>query len=482
MISSKQRKILAFPYSQYDAIICDGAVRSGKTSIMMVAFVDWAMREFSGQRFGICGKTVDSAVKNIVVPYISMSYAKERYTMRWRRADKVLEVRRGYTTNYFEVFGGKDESSYALIQGRTLAGVILDEVALMPRSFVEQALTRCSVDGAKVWFSCNPESPQHWFYLEWITRHKERNTLYLHFEMRDNPSLSEKTLARYESMFSGVFYDRYIRGLWVVAEGLVYQFGEENITDEIPESGEYYISIDYGTLNPFSAGLWCVNEDKAVRVAEYYYSGRDMKVQKTDEEYCDEVEKLAGDRYIRAVIVDPSAASFITALRRRSGFSVRKANNDVLDGIRVTGRLLKNGKLKVHRSCKDAIREFGLYRWDDEKNSDQVIKENDHCLTGDTLVDTVNGQFHIKDLVGKTGEVYCTDGDSVKVSTFHDVRMTQKCADVYEIKLNNGKTVKATAEHPILTKRGWVAVKDLRGDDEIACIGGNENESRVFSG
>ena len=198
--------------------------------------------------------------------------------------------------------------------------------------------------------------------------------------MRDNPSLSEKTLSRYESMFSGVFYDRYIRGLWVVAEGLVYQFGEENITDEIPESGDYYISIDYGTLNPFSAGLWCVNEDKAVRVAEYYYSGRDMKVQKTDEEYCDEVEKLAGDRYIRAVIVDPSAASFITALRRRSGFSVRKANNDVLDGIRVTGRLLKNGKLKVHRSCKDAIREFGLYRWDDEKNSDQVIKESDHAM------------------------------------------------------------------------------------------------------
>ena len=144
MISPKQRKILAFPYSKYDALICDGAVRSGKTSLMAVAFIDWAMREFSGQRFGLCGKTVDSCSKNLVVPYISLSYAKERYTMRWRRADKVLEVRRGAVTNYFEVFGGKDESSFALIQGRTLAGVLLDEVALMPRSFVEQALTRCS--------------------------------------------------------------------------------------------------------------------------------------------------------------------------------------------------------------------------------------------------------------------------------------------------------------------------------------------------
>ena len=129
MISPKQRKILAFPYSRYDAIICDGAVRSGKTSIMMWAFVDWAMRQFSGQRFGICGKTVDSASKNIVVPFISMNLAKERYTLRWRRADKVLEVRRGAVTNYFEVFGGKDESSFTLIQGRTLAGVLLDEVA-----------------------------------------------------------------------------------------------------------------------------------------------------------------------------------------------------------------------------------------------------------------------------------------------------------------------------------------------------------------
>ena len=125
--------------------------------------------------------------------------------MRWRRADKVLEVCRGAVTNYFEVFGGKDESSFALIQGRTLAGVLLDEVALMPRSFVEQALTRCSVDGAKLWFSCNPESPQHWFYTEWIRRHRERNALYLHFEMADNPGLSAKTIERYQSMFTGVF-------------------------------------------------------------------------------------------------------------------------------------------------------------------------------------------------------------------------------------------------------------------------------------
>lgn len=380
MISPKQAKILSFPYSKYDALICDGAVRSGKTSIMMWAFVRWAMENFSGQRFGVCGRTVDSCTKNIIVPFTAMSLAKESYIIRWRRGDKVMEVRRGAVTNYFEVFGGKDESSYTLIQGRTLAGVLLDEVVLMPRSFVEQALTRCSVDGAKLWFSCNPGSPQHWFYLEWIKRHKERNALYLHFEMTDNPGLSEKTLERYQNMFTGVFYDRYIRGLWVLAEGLVYDFGEENIVDKVPESGEYYISCDYGTLNPFSAGLWCWDGETATRIREYYYSGRAENRNKTDEEYYTELEKLAGELPVISIIVDPSAASFIEVIKRHEKFKVRKAVNDVLPGIATTARYLRSGALKIHRSCEDAIREFGLYRWDEKYTEDRPIKENDHAM------------------------------------------------------------------------------------------------------
>lgn len=379
MISQKQLKILAFPYTHYDALICDGAVRSGKTSIMMVAFIDWAMREFSGQRFGICGKTVDSATKNIIVPYISMSYAKERYTIRWRRSDKLLEVKRGSVVNWFEVFGGKDESSFMLIQGRTLAGVLLDEVALMPESFVNQALARCSVDGARMWFSCNPDNPNHWFYVNWIKRCSERNALYLHFTMPDNPSLSEKTLARYEAMYTGVFYRRYIMGEWCLAEGLVYDFSEANITDEIPEFADYYISIDYGTLNPFSCGLWAVNGNKAERIKEYYYDGRANYKQLTDEEYCDAVERLTDGYEIKRAVIDPSAASFITALKRRR-FRVQQADNAVLDGIRRTAVYLKNGNIKIHRCCTDAIREFGLYRWDDKKTEDAVVKENDHAM------------------------------------------------------------------------------------------------------
>lgn len=380
MISDKQMKILSFPYSEYDALICDGAVRSGKTSIMMWAFVRWSMEHFTGRSFGICGKTVDSTIKNIIVPFISMRLAKKKYTLRWRRSDKILEVSRGTVKNYFEVFGGKDESSFTLIQGRTLAGVLLDEVALMPRSFVEQALARCSVDGARMWFSCNPDSPRHWFFIEWIKQHDKHNALYLHFEMRDNPGLSEKTIARYENMYTGVFYDRYIRGLWVVAEGLIYNLDDCNIVDTVDENGEYYISCDYGTLNPFSAGLWCWDGKTATRIREYYYSGRDNQASKTDEEYYKELEKLAGDYPIKAVIVDPSAASFIEVIRRHKRFAVKKAVNDVIPGIMTTARYLQDGTIKIHRSCEDAIREFGLYRWDEKAEEDKPIKENDHAM------------------------------------------------------------------------------------------------------
>ena len=393
MISPKQKKILAFPYSPYDALICDGAVRSGKTSIMVVAFIDWAMREFSGQRFGICGKTVKSATENMITPYIAMYYAKKRYTLRWRSSKQILEVRRGRKVNFFEVFGGRDESSFALIQGRTLAGVLLDEVVLMPESFVNQALARCSVEGAKFWFSCNPGNPNHWFKREWIDKREEHNALYLHFEMTDNPSLSKKTLDRYQSMYSGVFYDRYIRGLWVVAEGLVYpMFSKaEHVVDEIPwqalQRGKWYVSVDYGTVNPTAAGLWCLWKGTAYMAQEYYYdsraeaeNGHSKNPRRTDEEHYAELEKLSGDRRIERVIVDPSAASFKETVRRHGKFAVWNADNSVLDGIRLTASLLSAGRILIHRSCKGILSEFGQYRWDMDALEDAVIEEFDHGM------------------------------------------------------------------------------------------------------
>lgn len=380
-ISDKQKKILAFPYSNYDAIICDGAVRSGKTSIETWAFVKWAMERFDNQRFGICGKTVDSAQKNIIVPFISMTLAKEIYTLKWRRADKVLEViSKDGKRNYFEVFGGKDESSFMLIQGRTLAGVLLDEVALMPESFVNQALARCSVDGAKIWFSCNPGSPQHWFYKNWIMRRAERNALYLQFAMTDNPSLSKKTLERYKNMYSGVFYDRYIRGLWVVAEGLVYPMFN-NVVPTVPRKYDtYYIGMDYGILNPTAMllvghcdGVWYV-------VKEFYHSGRETNQQKTDAEYYVDLKQLAGYLTIKRLIVDPSAASFITLVEKEHQFKIWDADNTVIEGIQHVAQCIADKKLMVNDCCKRTIQEFGLYRWDETAPEDKVIKENDHAM------------------------------------------------------------------------------------------------------
>lgn len=388
MISEKQLKILAFPYTAYDALICDGAIRSGKTSIMTVAFVDWAMRNFNHRNFAICGKTVGSAIKNIVVPYLASAYAKGKYNLTFTRSDNKMIVRKGTKENIFYIYGGKDESSYMLIQGITLSGVLLDEVALMTRSFVEQSLARCSVDGSRFWFNCNPASPNHWFYTEWILKTKEKNVLHLHFYLRDNPALSENIIKRYETQYTGVFYKRYILGEWVVAEGLVYQNYNNNINNKLwcgnPDDlqGIWYLSVDYGTINPCSMGLWCVTQNKAIRVKEYYWNSRKEGRQCTDEEYYTELEKLAGNYEIQYVVIDPSAASFIATINRHNKYFVLKAKNDVINGIRVTAQMLESGLAVISDKCCNSVEEFGMYRWDTDSKSDKdtVIKENDHAM------------------------------------------------------------------------------------------------------
>lgn len=387
-LGEKQLQILQFRFSDYSYLICDGAVRSGKTSLMAVGFIDDAMTRFNGRRFGICGKTVDSATKNIVQPYMAMQYAQRSYRIKWSRTDKTMTVSKGGITNVFEVFGGKDESSYALIQGRTLAGCLIDEVVLQPRSFVDQAMIRCSVTGAKVWFSCNPAAPSHWFYTDWILKADkgEINAKHIHFVLRDNPGLSEETIKRYEQSFTGVFYQRYVLGEWVAAEGLVYPFfsaGQDTYLlhgDASHIDGQFYVSIDYGTHNPCSMGLWVIHDGKALRIKESYFDSRAERVQRTDEEHYAELERLTKGYYIQAVVVDPSAASFIETIRRHGKYLVIPADNDVLNGIRCVASLMQAGLVTIHESCTASRREFGLYSWDDKAKEDRVVKENDHAM------------------------------------------------------------------------------------------------------
>lgn len=380
--SEKQKEILRFPYTGKTALICDGAVRSGKTAVMSLSFVLWAMANFNNQNFGICGKTVISAERNVIKPIMGIKYLREHFHIKF--ANHVLTISRGKKTNTFYVFGGKDEASYMLIQGITLAGVLLDEVALMPESFVNQALARCSVNGSRYWFNCNPEGPTHWFYKEWILDpEKKHNAQHLHFQLDDNPSLSEEKKKEYYSNYTGVFFDRYIRGLWVVAEGLIYPDVANGKGIVEPENRQYvkrYISIDYGTLNPFSAGLYGLSKGVWYRYDEYYHSGRETNRQLTDSEYYAELEKLAGKSCVEAVVIDPSAASMIAEIKKHGRFRVIKANNDVVDGIRETAKAFSNGQLKVTKNCSGAITEFSAYRWDDKKQEDKPIKENDHAM------------------------------------------------------------------------------------------------------
>jgi len=364
-------------FREYEGIICDGAVRSGKTVCMADGFFVWSMTQFDGQTFAICGRSISSLRRNLITNLYS--WLGGMFQIKESRSENKLTVRSHNRENVYYLFGGLDESSFKQIQGITLAGALLDEVALMPRSFVEQTCARCSVDGSKIWFNCNPAGPEHWFYKEWILKKEEKRMLHLHFTMADNPGLSASIRRRYESLYTGVFYKRYVLGQWCAAEGLVYGFDpKKHICHSIPSSGRYYISVDYGTLNPFSAGLWCVAEGKAVRIREYYYDGRKTGKTKTDEEYYRELEALAGDLPVESVVVDPSAASFITVVRRHGRFSVRKAKNAVLDGIRLVASLLQSGHLQVSDKCKDSIREFSLYSW--QEQGDRPIKENDHAM------------------------------------------------------------------------------------------------------
>lgn len=369
------------PYKDCDAIICDGAVRSGKTLCMSISFILWSLSAFNGRDFVICGKTVRGVRRNVVSPLLA-TLRELGFGVQEKLSANLIELEYGGVKNRYYLFGGRDESSAALIQGITLAGVLFDEVALMPRSFVEQAIARCSLNGSKFWFNCNPEHPGHWFYREWILKCKEKNALYLHFKMEDNPSLSKKMLERYKSLYSGAFYRRFVEGEWVAAQGAVYPFMTDEMFCEVPwcEFEDYAVSVDYGTVNPASFGLWGLLGGVWYRIDEYYFDSRKEGFQRTDEEHYRELERLCDGKKISAVTVDPSAASFIEVIRRHGKFSVIPARNNVLDGIRQCAAALKEKRIVICRNCADSVREFSLYRWNENSTNDVPIKENDHAM------------------------------------------------------------------------------------------------------
>ncbi len=383
--SEKQKRVLCWWVpggvdARFEAIVCDGAVRSGKTYALGLSFFLWSFTQFRDTSFGICGKTQRSVKRNLVEPLLPVLRSLG-FSCRMQAAQNCLIVRQGKRENRYYLFGGRDAGSASLIQGMTLGGVLLDEVALMPRGFVEQAVARCSVPGARLWFSCNPEGPEHWFYREWILQAESKRALRIHFTMEDNPGLTQATRARYHRLFTGVFYQRFVLGEWVATEGLIYDF----LTPEfcsLPPEGEpcdrWVLSCDYGTRNPASFGLWGRFGGVWYRVDEMYYDARAAGRQKTDAEYVEDLVCFVGTRGVWCVVVDPSALSFMEALRVK-GFTVLPARNEVLTGIRVTGQLLKERKMVIGPGCGHTLREARLYRWA-EGALDAPRKENDHAM------------------------------------------------------------------------------------------------------
>ncbi len=402
--SKKQMQLLTWwcsnsPYHDYNGIIADGSIRAGKTVAMAVSFIIWAMDGYDGQNFAMCGKTVGSFRRNVWT-WLKPVLLVRGYKVEESRTENLIVVARGERINYFYVFGGRDESSQDLIQGVTLAGLFCDEVALMPESFVNQASGRCSVTGAKIWFNCNPDSPMHWFLKNWIERADEKRLLHLHFLMDDNPSLSDAVRERYRTTYSGVFYQRFILGEWVMASGAIYRnaWSDELVFDD--DKLEYLlqnlhimrrsITIDYGTVNPMvyldvlddGNDLWFIRE--------YYWDSRVEGIEKDNSQYADDLlEFVRGvELWPTNVVIDPSAASFKIELRNR-GLHAKEtvetinADNNVIEGIRKVNTLMTRRRIHFHKSMEHTIKELTSYVWDDKalqsSGKEKPVKVADHA-------------------------------------------------------------------------------------------------------
>ena len=400
--SKKQLQLLTWwtdesPYHDLNGVIAEGAIRAGKTIIMGLSFILWSMQKSSDINYAICGKTVASTRRNIIEPLIEM-LKQRKFKVIDRKTEGKLIVIKNNNKNTYYIFGGKDEGSASLIQGITLGGVLFDEVALMPRSFVEQAMARCSVNGSKYWFNCNPEGPQHWFYVEHILKWKERKYIRIHFCLEDNPSLSKERIDNYKSLYTGIFYKRFILGEWAFANGIVYDM----VTDEnfyynsnresvvpikiIENDIKPYYGVDFGTANPqvylevYKYVDYAKKEMCFYVENEYYWNSRKKLMQKTPDEYVSDFNNWRKE--FSYLIIDPSATP-LKAAHRKYGHNVINAKNNVEEGIIGLSTLFANKMIKINKdNCPNLCAELGLYRWNEKKLNngvEEVLKENDHC-------------------------------------------------------------------------------------------------------
>lgn len=464
--------------------LLEGSVSSGKTWISLVLWAFWVktMPDAPDYLYLMSARSLTTLKRNCLLLLQSL-VGEDNFKFSIAAKEGWLFGR------HILLEGANDSQAEAKIRGLTLQGAYCDEATKLPRDFFNMLLSRLRKPGAKLIATTNPDAPGHWLKTEYIDRADEIDIYVEKFVIDDNTTLPTDYVENIKKEYTGVFYERFILGLWVLAEGLIYPMYREAIKEppKDQEPSEYCLSIDYGTQNAFSAGLWGRYGTIWWRVDEYYYSGRDTGIQKTDEEYAQDLNKwlaflfepveqtgIAKYDSLKKLptIIDPSAASFIALLRKRGNYKVLQADNDVADGIRETATALKLGLMKIAPWCKAWISEAGGYVWDENAVEDAPVKINDHCLTGDTLVETTSGPVPIAELVGQRGLVYCFDEKTSKptISTFHDVRQTGT-EEIYEITLEDGRILKCSGEHPILTQRGWVNADSLTFEDQIINIG-----------
>lgn len=389
--SQKQLKVLTWwmegsPMASKDLVVSEGAIRSGKTLINIDSYINWSQTMFNDETFIIAGVSLGAVKRNILEPLFSLLNTKG-IPYKHKSSEKKIII----GSNIYYYFGANNDYSQDAIQGLTAAGVLIDEAPLIPRSFVEQAMGRCSVAGAKYWFTLNPSTPFHWFKKDIIDKIEEKNGFTLHFTMDDNPSLNLHTIDRYKRMFTGLFYKRYIEGQWVVAEGAIYDmFNSEQHVLEAPKNPDFYdtriMACDYATSSVMTFALYGIKDDTVYLIKEYYWDAKVENKQKTDIEYVKDLKHFMDGWKVKHIYIDPSAASFQATMRKQNIHIVRNAKNDVVNGIRTVATKLQQNRFFIDPSCKDTLKEIQTYSWDSkaqELGQDKPIKKNDHAMDRD---------------------------------------------------------------------------------------------------
>ena len=354
--------------------IAEGAVRSGKTAAATMAFTMKALAE--GGNYIVAGRSMGSVKRNIL-PELQNACKGLGGELMISWADSTGRI--GDTTFHF--FGATNEKSQDTLQGFTASGAFLDEALLMPMSFIQQAQARCSVEGASVMMTMNPESPFHPVKTDYIDRADEINACVRKFVMDDNPGLSEERKKFYATSFRGVFYRRYVLGEWCAAEGAIYREFETQALDPNATYSAYNIAVDFGMATTTAAVVLGQVKGKEYALDEYYHDAKKTDIQLPVGKHADNIVRLAAKYPKCNVYCDPSAAVLKRELRDR-GLTVRDGVNDVVEGIRVVDEMLASKRLIIGDNCLNLIAELYNYRWDEGKQAigeDAPMKENDHA-------------------------------------------------------------------------------------------------------